>query len=395
MVACSAAEMPASDPPAAETVVDRPTGDAGIGADSVVVPDDGTSGTGNVTQKTDGEPEIQSWGWLAITKENLFPTYLTGGLSNIGHLARDIVIKNPSNEKKRFILRAALQGFTTSETPVTIDLGPGETKSFWADSALDYEGLSKLSSPTDSAITVTLSSTTGAIFYSANAAVKVLPKNQVFWKGAFNNSTVNGKFPDGTLERIAVVGAMTTPHDKDGYVDSLLQQAAQLTATKSLSGYQRIKANTTLKDASEIVHTQANAIYAAMHNMGVNYTSITQDFFSVNGQNVRFPAESLRAKTANCIDGSLVFASAFEALGIDSDIVFVPGHAFVAVHLGPPGHTLHDTIFFIETTVVANTDYTNATKIGHDNFNGKYANNSLRVPLSAVREQYKFLPYPF
>ncbi len=398
--ACSSADAPGE----ATAVPETPSPDDSVSQDPAtedadggggVAPDDEAQGPGDVTKKTEGEPEIVSWSSMAITKDNLFPTYLSANIANVGHLTRNIVIKNPSSEKKRFILRAALQGFTKSETPFTIDLQPGETQSFWADSALDYEALSKISSPTDAAITVTLTSTEGNLFYSAAVPVKVLPKGQVFWRGVFSDSTLGGKFDEGTRERIAVVGTMTTPHDKDGYIDALLQKAAQLTESKSLSGYQQLKSNTTLEQASQIVGIQAKAIYDALHNMGVNYTSVDSNFFVSNsGQNVRYPAESLRAKTANCIDGALVFASAFEALGLDSDIVFVPGHAFVGVHLGPPGTSFHDNTLFIETTVVATRDYTSANKIALDNYKGKYKGVSLRIALSAVREGFGFLPFP-
>jgi hypothetical protein len=63
----------------------------------------------------------------------------------------------------------------------------------------------------------------------------------------------------------------------------------------------------------------------------MQYVTVTQDFFGAGSQNVKFPVESLATASANCIDGTLVFASALESMGMRPGIVVVPGHAFVAL----------------------------------------------------------------
>lgn len=76
---------------------------------------------------------------------------------------------------------------------------------------------------------------------------------------------------------------------------------------------------------------QMSAIFLALKARGMQYVNVPQDFFGAASQNVKFPVESLATASANCIDGTLVFASALESMAMRPGIVVVPGHAFVAV----------------------------------------------------------------
>ena len=87
---------------------------------------------------------------------------------------------------------------------------------------------------------------------------------------------------------------------------------------------------------------------------------------------MRLPSESLRANGANCIDGALLFISALEAIGVPTDIVFMSGHAFMGVrrHTDPDG-----TIFPIETTMVRDSTFEEATETAVRVYNGAYDAN--------------------
>jgi len=50
---------------------------------------------------------------------------------------------------------------------------------------------------------------------------------------------------------------------------------------------------------------------------------------------------------ANCIDGAVLYASLFEAIGLEPVIVLVPGHAFVGVKTSPSSNKY----YFLETTL--------------------------------------------
>jgi len=83
-------------------------------------------------------------------------------------------------------------------------------------------------------------------------------------------------------------------------------------------------------------------IWRELSRRGLRYQNLSGT--STNGaQRVRAVHESLCARNANCADGSVLFASFLEAIGLETAIVLVPGHAFVVVRLD-------ETAVFIETT---------------------------------------------
>jgi hypothetical protein len=76
-------------------------------------------------------------------------------------------------------------------------------------------------------------------------------------------------------------------------------------------------------------------IYKTIQAMGFTYVN-TPISFEEGYQRIKTPAEAIRVKTGNCIDGTLVFASCISAIGYDPIIVIVPGHAFVIAAIPPP-----------------------------------------------------------
>jgi hypothetical protein len=59
--------------------------------------------------------------------------------------------------------------------------------------------------------------------------------------------------------------------------------------------------------------------------------------------------ESLGSANANCIDGTVLLASFFQAMGIDSSIVLVPGHALLLADMGDGSYIP------IETTILGDS----------------------------------------
>ncbi|MBL8377394.1 MAG: hypothetical protein JNM79_05975 [Burkholderiales bacterium] len=100
---------------------------------------------------------------------------------------------------------------------------------------------------------------------------------------------------------------------------------------------------------------QVFAIWYFLQRSGFAYTSITtpsamQD--GVSSQHVRFIDDSVRVRQANCIDGTVLFASILRKIGIDPLIVLVPGHAFLGFYLDGQRRQ----IAFLETTMMTSTN---------------------------------------
>ena len=125
------------------------------------------------------------------------------------------------------------------------------------------------------------------------------------------------------LDLTPYLGAFVTPNDPP--VIAFLRHAAAAHAEKRLVGYQG--------DASK-VEPQVRAIFEALkQNASITYVNSVVDFspdVNTSNQRVRLPRESLADQQANCIDGTVLFASLLEAASLSPALVIVPGHAFLA-----------------------------------------------------------------
>lgn len=113
-------------------------------------------------------------------------------------------------------------------------------------------------------------------------------------------------------------------------VDEVLKMALSTGIVRSFSGYQS-------KDIEE-VRNQVRAVWTALSMMGIRYSSITASSNRSEiafSQHVRLVGESSRVNQANCVDGSVLIASILEKIGIETELIKVPGHMFVRFWLDP------------------------------------------------------------
>lgn len=127
-------------------------------------------------------------------------------------------------------------------------------------------------------------------------------------------------------------------------IDNLLREALNIPVpiVHEFVGYQ--------KGSQEVVN-QVFAIWYLFQRMGFTYSSITTPTgasANVQSQYVRFFEDSLRTQQANCIDGTVLFASILRRIGIDPMIVLVPGHAYLGFWLDQQ----HKEPAFLETTAI-------------------------------------------
>jgi len=123
----------------------------------------------------------------------------------------------------------------------------------------------------------------------------------------------------------------------------LLQEALKGKAVNSFMGYQTDPVG---------VSRQALAIWNALQRRRVRYSNIaTPSALSPSGtvhsQAVRFVDETIDSQQANCVDGSVLFASALYKIGIHPILVLKPEHMFVGYWLDE-GHNNYE---FLETTM--------------------------------------------
>lgn len=343
----------------------------------------GTSTADGIESKAN-EPRFTNITYFA--RNEGLPIYLAHFLGTPkAHLFSNVAIENPTDATVKVELRGSLQGYTKSEATATITLAPKEKKTGFFDATLDFAALNALASPVPAAFNLKLL-VNGNVVSSWSKTVQLLPKNTVFW-------TANGQATQDFATMSAVMASLTTPHDKWQEIDKLLQSAAKYSKFGAMIGYQYQQAGRTVDQDVADALDQVGAIFNALKAMGVNYSSVSEDFFT-GSQNVRFPSESLRAKTANCIDGSLVVAAAAEAMGMEPQIVTVPGHAFVGVRAGKTGTESASRIIMVETTVISGKTFDEANKLGIAKYNATPATSRSVFDIAALRKN-GLLPSPF
>ncbi|WP_440224061.1 hypothetical protein ACQQ2N_02315 [Dokdonella sp. MW10] len=132
--------------------------------------------------------------------------------------------------------------------------------------------------------------------------------------------------------------AWVDPHDR--VVDELIALAA---------GESDVPLSSARDRATRLA--QVRALWRALERRGIRYANegaaISQGpvIFS---QRVRLLSDTWDGRVANCLDGSVLIASALERLGIPASIVLVPGHAFIGFQAQHGARGME----FLETTLL-------------------------------------------
>lgn len=133
----------------------------------------------------------------------------------------------------------------------------------------------------------------------------------------------------------------------------------------------------------EIVSTQLSAFYRTIRKNGMNYVNAHISFAPGHSQRVKRPCDTIRLKGGNCIDGSVLFASCFEAIGFEPIIVIVPGHAFVGVRSWSDS----DRYFFIETTMVSSSNFTQSLQKATQEYEQYSSSDKRTIDIKKAREE--------
>ncbi len=151
-----------------------------------------------------------------------------------------------------------------------------------------------------------------------------------------------------------LVVAMMTPTDPS--VEQLIRDAANYDPRGVMtSGYDSDQ------DYNGTVWQRLSNVWDAETNdYKLTYISTTITFAAGKSQRIRLPGEVLDQSSGNCIELTLLYASVVEALGMQSAIVIVPGHAYVAVGLDDT----NDSYYFVETTLIGRSTFDEALKTG-------------------------------
>ncbi|MEA4985217.1 MAG: hypothetical protein VB105_07170 [Paludibacter sp.] len=126
-------------------------------------------------------------------------------------------------------------------------------------------------------------------------------------------------------------------------IQQILKEGLETGIIKSYKGYQGGKEMN--------VYAQVLSIWNALETRGIHYSNLIESsqsspvYFS---QRVRTIEEALTYSQANCVDGTVLFASLLKAIGIDPVLIRVPGHMFLGFYV----NRKHTKMEFLETTLL-------------------------------------------
>ena len=151
----------------------------------------------------------------------------------------------------------------------------------------------------------------------------------------------------------ADLGWMYAAYVNEGhpFIDKILKEALATKIVDNFDGYQD-------KDPVEVLR-QVFAIWTVLQKHGIKYSNITQTPGSsplVNSQYVRFLDQSVENTQANCVDGSVLFASILRKIDIAPFLVSVPGHMYVGFYITDPEEEDEPEFVGLETTMIGAAD---------------------------------------
>jgi hypothetical protein len=115
---------------------------------------------------------------------------------------------------------------------------------------------------------------------------------------------------------------------------------------------------------------QVRAMYDFLKSRGVSYVGyMSQIDKGCLYQDVRLPAHVYKTSNSLCIEGTVLFASLMEGIGLKPIIVGIPGHAFVGWH-DPKGpiKSKHGSFYVLETTSLGRHDFETALRFAEGFF---------------------------
>ena len=171
-------------------------------------------------------------------------------------------------------------------------------------------------------------------------------------------------------------------------LDKIVQEALATKIVDSFNGYQA-------NDPTDVVK-QVFAIWAALQQRGIQFSSVTEtlgDSSLVNSQYVRFLDQSISMTQANCVDGTVLFASLLRKAGINSALVAKPDHMYLAFNLNNSDDEDEQELMGLETTAIGASEI----KESNSELPGVVANveEQLSDQLRASREWKSFVSAVF
>lgn len=171
------------------------------------------------------------------------------------------------------------------------------------------------------------------------------------------------------------------------FVDEQSPAITEIVAKATASGVLDKFQGYSLGDVDE-VYAQVFAIWHTLQRRGIRYSNLSPVPSSFKSQNissqyVRFVSDTWASQKANCVDGSVLIASALKRAGLAPVLVVLPGHMLVGVALDAEA----DQFAYLETTRLetARSNSSGSLNTSLENFEAALAEGQRQVDAAGER----------
>ena len=265
-----------------------------------------------------------------------------------GSLIDDFVnmdVRNTGDAEVTVLVESEIEGYTTTAS-TTVTVPPYGSVSLAQNPRLIPESVERLNSQRTGSFRISvweLAEGEDELLLSNSSDVLLYSRRDHVWIDGYT-----------TEENWDFWAAWITPTDPA--VEELLRAAADYTEVGEMgNGYGGLEL-----DSGGTVWDRLQAVWRAEQDYALKYVSTMLTFSPNSSQRIRMPTEVLEQRGGNCIELTLLFASAVEALEMEAAVIKVPGHAFVVVRMDG----VNAQYYAVETTMIEWADFTDAVDAG-------------------------------
>jgi len=254
-------------------------------------------------------------------------------------------VQNGSTATRRVSVASFVEGYSAHAID-TFEIKSGKSHQFDQLPTFFPDRLSGLSELTKATLHIQVDDLDGKVELHRTQHIWLLPRTTA---PLALKDPVTGDWRDLTR----YLGAFVTPGAPS--LETLLHSAAELAPGRQFVSYQAGPGG---------VGGQVKALFEALQKQQVRYVNSVLSFSAEDGlssQRVRLPRQTLESSNANCLDGTVLFASLLEAISLHPAIVLVPGHAFVAWQTDPADE---GSWKYLETTLLGKSTFEEASAVG-------------------------------
>jgi hypothetical protein len=269
----------------------------------------------------------------------------------LGETFADFSIRNPTGSARTYTIESQIPGFSEKSVN-TVTIPAGGTEVIGQTPALLSSAIPREMTPAQFHYKIALSD--GTLVEEQTLPLSIYAKDTMIWAVSEGEETT---------ELTPYIAAWVTPHAPG--IDTLVRDAAEYHPGRGISGYQ-CGAQCTNEEWEADTNSQVKAIFESLKN-DYRIVYINSPFAygkaTENVQRVRLPEDALASKSANCIDGTVLYASALESIGMNPRIIILPDHAFLCYDTRPddPGQ-----FACLETTMTSSATFEEAQKSGDE-----------------------------